>query len=121
MDTRLIIFIASISVAPGGAIAYSIITPIGVAVGLGIRHTYVCHPMPSHMILTRILILYDLFDNSYDPHSATASMVAGVLDSLSAGILLYTGLVELLAHDFIFSREMAIEVSGFVSAWLDWS
>lgn len=37
--------------------------------------------------------------------------MSGVLDSLSAGILLYTGLVELLAHDFIFSREM-VEASN---------
>ena len=29
-------------------------------------------------------------------------MVSGVLDSMSAGILVYTGLVELLARDFIF-------------------
>jgi hypothetical protein len=40
-----------------------------------------------------------------------SNIVAGVLDSLSAGILIYTSLVELLAHDFIFNREMAIEVS----------
>ena len=30
-------------------------------------------------------------------------MVSGVLDSMSAGILIYTGLVELLARDFLFN------------------
>ena len=29
-----------------------------------------------------------------------------MFDSVSAGILIYTGLVELMAHDFIFNREM---------------
>ncbi|TFK26229.1 ZIP zinc/iron transport family [Coprinopsis marcescibilis] len=64
-----------------GAILYGVTTPLGIAAGLGARTTY-------------------------NAHSATASIVAGVLDSISAGILLYTGLVELLAHDFLFSKEM---------------
>ena len=54
-------------------------TPIGMAIGLGVRETY-------------------------DPDSATALIVQGCLDSFSAGILLYTGLVELLAHEFIFQQ-----------------
>ena len=52
---------------------YGITTPIGIAVGLGVRTTY-------------------------NPDSTTASIVSGVLDSLSAGILLYTGLVEVSTH-----------------------
>ena len=52
-----------------GAFLYGITTPIGIAVGLGVKTTY-------------------------NPGSTTASIVSGVLDSLSAGILLYTGLVE---------------------------
>ncbi|KAJ2930959.1 hypothetical protein H1R20_g6104, partial [Candolleomyces eurysporus] len=63
------------------AILYGITTPLGIAVGLGVRSTY-------------------------NPESATASIVAGVLDAISAGILVYTGLVELLAHDFLFNKEM---------------
>lgn len=54
---------------------------MGIAVGLGVRSTY-------------------------NPGSTRASLVSGVLDSLSAGILLYTGFVELLAHEFLFSPEM---------------
>jgi zinc transporter 1/2/3 len=30
----------------------------------------------------------------------------GIFDSISAGILLYTGLVELMAHEFMFSPTM---------------
>ncbi|KAF9031366.1 ZIP-like iron-zinc transporter [Hymenopellis radicata] len=63
------------------AILYGLTTPIGIAAGLGVR-------------------------TSYNPGSATASIVSGVLDSLSAGILIYTGLVELLAHEFLFNKEM---------------
>jgi zinc transporter 1/2/3 len=43
---------------------------------------------------------------AYDPGTASASIVSGVLDAASAGILVYTGLVELLAHDFLFAPEM---------------
>ncbi|KXN87518.1 Zinc-regulated transporter 2 [Leucoagaricus sp. SymC.cos] len=64
-----------------GAILYGLTTPLGIAVGLGVR-------------------------SLYNPGSATASIVSGTLDSLSAGILIYTGLVELLAHDFLFNKEM---------------
>jgi zinc transporter 1/2/3 len=51
------------------AIIYGLTTPIGIAVGLGVRTTY-------------------------NPGSSKASIVSGVLDALSAGILIYTGLVE---------------------------
>jgi solute carrier family 39 (zinc transporter), member 1/2/3 len=64
-----------------GAILYGITTPIGIAVGLGVRTTY-------------------------NPGSTKASLVSGILDSLSAGILIYTGFVELLAHEFLFNPEM---------------
>ena len=56
---------------------YGLTTPISIAIGLGVRTTY-------------------------NPASFTANVVSGVLDSISAGILIYTGLVELLARDFLF-------------------
>lgn len=59
-------------------LAYGLTTPIAIAIGLGVRTTY-------------------------NPESFTANVVSGVLDSLSAGILIYTGLVELLARDFLFN------------------
>lgn len=40
----------------------------------------------------------------YNPNSTAASIVSGVLDATSAGILLWAGLVECLAHDFVFDR-----------------
>lgn len=62
-------------------VAYGLSTPIAIAVGLGVRKTFA-------------------------PGSQTALMVNGVFDSISAGILIYTGLVELMAHEFMFSPEM---------------
>jgi zinc transporter 1/2/3 len=47
------------------AIIYGLSTPVDIALGLVLR-------------------------SSYNPGSATASIVSGVLDSLSAGILIYT-------------------------------
>ena len=63
------------------ALAYGLTTPIAIAVGLGVRQTYA-------------------------PGSQTSLIVNGVFDSISAGILLYTGLVELMAHEFMFSSYM---------------
>lgn len=63
------------------AIGYSISTPVAIAIGLGVRQ-------------------------SFAPGSATTLIVNGVFDSISAGILLYTGLIELLAHEFMFSEYM---------------
>ena len=58
------------------AAAYAFTTPIGIAIGLGVRSTY-------------------------DPDSQRALISAGVFDAVSAGLLIYAGMVELLAHDFI--------------------
>lgn len=60
---------------------YGLTTPIAIAVGLGVRHTY-------------------------SAGSFTANVVSGVLDAISAGILIYTALVELLARDFLFNPEL---------------
>lgn len=63
------------------AVAYGFSTPIAIAIGLGVR-------------------------KSYPPGSQTTLIVNGVFDSISAGILIYTGLVELMAHEFMFSTSM---------------
>ncbi|WVQ84133.1 hypothetical protein IAT38_006280 [Cryptococcus sp. DSM 104549] len=63
------------------ACCYAVCTPIGVAIGLGVRQ-------------------------SYNGNGATANIVSGILDATSAGILLYTGLVELLAHEVLLNPRM---------------
>ncbi len=60
---------------------YAISTPIAIAVGLGLKRIY-------------------------SPGSQTSLIVNGCFDSISAGILIYTGLVELMAHEFMFSNTM---------------
>ncbi|RHZ71399.1 hypothetical protein CDV55_108145 [Aspergillus turcosus] len=62
-------------------LAYGLSTPIAIAIGLGVR-------------------------NSYPPAGYTTLIVNGVFDSISAGILIYTALVELMAHEFMFSPSM---------------
>ena len=62
-------------------LAYGFSTPVAIGVGLGVRRTY-------------------------PPGSQTTLIVNGVFDSISAGILIYTGLVELMAHEFMFSNAM---------------
>lgn len=60
----------------GGIFALS--TPIGIAAGIGAR-----------------------------PNNAnTQKLVNGIFDAIAAGILMYTGLVELLAHEFMFNPHM---------------
>ena len=63
------------------AIGYGLSTPVAIAAGLGVRQTYA-------------------------PGSQTSLITNGVFDSISAGILIYTGLVELMAHEFMFSSFM---------------
>lgn len=61
-------------------IGYGLTTPIAIAIGIGLS-------------------------TIYDSGSFTANVVSGILDSTSAGILLYTGFVELLARDFLFNPD----------------
>lgn len=61
--------------------AYGFATPIAIAIGLGVRTTFT-------------------------PGSQRTTIVNGVFDAISAGILIYTGLVELMAHEFMFNPEM---------------
>jgi solute carrier family 39 (zinc transporter), member 1/2/3 len=63
------------------AIAFGLSTPIAIAIGLIVRR-------------------------SFAPGSQTTLIVNGIFDALSAGILIYTGLVELMAHEFMFSPRM---------------
>ncbi|EMD65612.1 hypothetical protein GGP41_010483 [Bipolaris sorokiniana] len=62
-------------------IGYGLSTPIAIAIGLGVRQ-------------------------SFAPESRTTLLSNGIFDSISAGILIYTGLVELMAHEFMFSPYM---------------
>ncbi|KAL1611522.1 low-affinity Zn(2+) transporter zrt2 [Nothophoma quercina] len=62
-------------------LGYGLSTPIAIAIGLGVRTTFA-------------------------PESQTTLIVNGTFDSISAGILIYTGLVELMAHEFMFSPYM---------------
>jgi solute carrier family 39 (zinc transporter), member 1/2/3 len=68
--------------------AYGTTTPIGIAIGLGIHETY-------------------------DPESETAKIVTGILDSISAGILLYAAFVELIANDFIYDPNFRKKSVGY--------
>ncbi|BGP19243.1 hypothetical protein JCM10213_007022 [Rhodosporidiobolus nylandii] len=62
-----------------GAFLYSICTPLGMAIGLGLRE-------------------------GLSMSGGAASVASGVLDAISAGILMYTALVELIAHEVIFNK-----------------
>ncbi|KAI5846912.1 Zinc/iron permease [Tricharina praecox] len=67
-------------------LAYGTTTPIGQAIGL----------------LTR---------NLYDPASQTGLLMVGVMNAISSGLLLFAGLVELLAEDFL-SDESYVILTG---------
>ena len=62
-------------------LGYAVSTPLAIAIGLGVRQ-------------------------SIRTEGATMKMVNGIFDAISGGILMYTGLVELLAHEFMFNPEM---------------
>ncbi|KAJ7735966.1 ZIP-like iron-zinc transporter [Mycena metata] len=64
-----------------GAVVFGLSTPLGMAVGLAMR-------------------------SRYNANDAGALVISGVLDSLSAGILMYTALVELLGREILFNDEL---------------
>ncbi|KAF2132784.1 Zinc/iron permease [Dothidotthia symphoricarpi CBS 119687] len=68
------------------ALAYGTTTPIGQAIGLAI-HTL------------------------YDPASETGLLTVGFMNAISSGLLLFAGLVELLAEDFL-SDESYVTLQG---------
>jgi zinc transporter ZupT len=68
------------------ALAYGATTPIGQAIGLGIH-------------------------NLYDPASQTGLLMVGFMNAISSGLLLFAGLVELLAEDFL-SDESYVVLKG---------
>ncbi|KAF5765867.1 putative zinc/iron permease [Helianthus annuus] len=61
------------------SILFSLTTPIGIAIGIGIS-------------------------NTYDENSHLALILQGIFNALSAGILIYMALVDLLAMDFMKSK-----------------
>ncbi|KAF2155915.1 Zinc/iron permease [Myriangium duriaei CBS 260.36] len=75
--------IAGITAFPKGsikpwlmALAYGATTPIGQAIGL-------------------------IVHNLYDPRSETGLLMVGMMNAISSGLLLFAGLVELMAEDFL--------------------
>lgn len=62
-------------------LSFALETPIGTAIGMGIAR-------------------------AYNPESVASLVTRGVLDGLSAGILIYTGLVDLLTYRFTLNTEL---------------
>lgn len=74
---------------------YIVTTPIGIAIGIGIHTTF-------------------------NPNSPASILAVSILDSLSAGILLYSAYVELIAMEMnhnpeFLQRSFASKASCFVS------
>lgn len=61
------------------ATAFALVTPIGMAIGIGVL-------------------------NQFNGNNPATIISIGTLDALSAGILLWVGLVELLAHDWLYGE-----------------
>ncbi|KAJ6843695.1 zinc transporter 4, chloroplastic-like [Iris pallida] len=74
------------------AFFFAITTPMGIAVGMGISSVY-------------------------NANSRKALVVEGILDSVSAGILIYMALVDLIAADFL-SRRMSSNVRLQVASYM---
>lgn len=65
------------------ALAYGTTTPIGQAIGLAVH-------------------------GLYDPESEAGLLMVGVMNAVSSGLLLFAGLVELLAEDFLSDRSYEV-------------
>ncbi|RDL33328.1 Uncharacterized protein BP5553_08767 [Venustampulla echinocandica] len=64
-------------------LAYGITTPLGQAIGL-------------------------IVQNWYDPRSAVGLLMVGFMNAISSGLLLFAGLVQLLAEDFLSDKSYGI-------------
>jgi zinc transporter 1/2/3 len=64
-------------------LAYGTTTPIGQAIGLGVHRLY-------------------------DPHSEAGLLMVGVMNAVSSGLLLFAGLVQLLAEDFLSDKSYTV-------------
>ncbi|KAF9978778.1 hypothetical protein BGZ73_000425 [Actinomortierella ambigua] len=73
--------------------AFALVTPLGMAIGLGIR-------------------------SSYKADSVTNLIVMGVFDSVAAGVLLYTAFVTLLGGDILYSERFRTESRNAKAAYL---
>lgn len=65
------------------ALAYGTTTPLGQAIGLGVH-------------------------NLYDPAGEAGLLMVGIMNAVSSGLLLFAGLVELLAEDFLSERSYSV-------------
>ncbi|XP_027083375.1 zinc transporter 4, chloroplastic [Coffea arabica] len=75
---------------------FAITTPLGIAVGTGIS-------------------------TSYNPNSPRALIIEGIFDSISAGILVYMALVDLIAADFLSKRmscNTRLQVASYIALFL---
>ncbi|KAL3500734.1 hypothetical protein ACH5RR_039827 [Cinchona calisaya] len=75
---------------------FAITTPLGIAVGTGIS-------------------------TSYNPNSPRALIIEGIFDSISAGILVYMALVDLIAADFLSKRmscNLRLQVVSYIALFL---
>lgn len=57
----------------------------------------------------------------YNPNSPRALIVEGVLDSISAGILVYMALVDLIAADFLSKRmrcNVRLQVASYIALFM---
>ena len=64
------------------AVPFALVTPIGMAIGIGVLHTF-------------------------NGNSPATIITLGTLDALSAGILVWVGVVEMLAEDWMHGGELA--------------
>eukprot|EP01117_Protostelium_nocturnum_P015351 TRINITY_DN5948_c0_g1_i2.p1 TRINITY_DN5948_c0_g1~~TRINITY_DN5948_c0_g1_i2.p1 ORF type:complete len:372 (-),score=106.88 TRINITY_DN5948_c0_g1_i2:66-1181(-) len=79
-------------------LVYSLTTPLGIAIGLGVRY-------------------------SYNPNSQAAVLSSAILDSFAAGILLYNAFVNLIGYEMNQNKDfrgssMSIKLVCFISLYL---
>lgn len=65
-------------------LGYSLSTPLGAAIGVGIHE-------------------------SYNPNSAEALVAVGIIDSICAGILIYTGLTEFIGPEITDNEKFRVK------------
>lgn len=87
-----------------GALAYSLMTPIGMAVGLAVRET-LSMSSGSGLVASGIIDSISAGEEVSWPMSCLSLLTRSISPLLPCkGILIYNSTVELMAHEFIFNK-----------------
>ncbi|KAG2833475.1 hypothetical protein PC116_g9126 [Phytophthora cactorum] len=106
-----------------GVIFHSLVVGLDLGVTTGSEFTTLLTALCFHQFFEGVAAFGIAIHNSYSSSSTTALWMQGIFDCVAGGILLYTGLVELLTYKMttnqkFLSRSTSQRFTLYISMWL---